>query len=105
MAQAGLVGKWHRDEVSNFKMKQSAAQRREGQEEVLNMGQNRVTVKPLALDHLQVYKFFSCAGHSYTKPVCWNGIWYQYFPVEQCSILWTGLIDSHSTIGSFFSLV
>lgn len=55
MAQAGLVGKWHRDEVSNFKMKQSAGHGRDDQEEGLNVGQKRVTVKPLSLDHLQVY--------------------------------------------------
>lgn len=56
MAQAGLVGKWHRHEVSNFKMKQGAGQGREDQEG-LNVDQKQMTVKPLSLDHLQVYKF------------------------------------------------
>lgn len=46
MVHAGLVGKWHLDEVT--KMKQSASQNKG------TVGQERVGVRPLALDHLQV---------------------------------------------------
>lgn len=55
MVEAGLVDKWHRDEVTNFKMKLTADQRRkESLEAGTNEGQVRVAIKPLALDHLQV---------------------------------------------------
>lgn len=55
MVEAGLVGKWHRDEVTNFKMKQTGSQgREESQGAGMNEGQVRVAIKPLALDHLQV---------------------------------------------------
>lgn len=47
MVHAGLVGKWHLDEVT--KMKQSASQKKG-----TVVGQGRVEVRPLALDHLQV---------------------------------------------------
>lgn len=47
MVHAGLVGKWHLDEVT--KMKQSASQDKE-----TVIGEERVGVRPLALDHLQV---------------------------------------------------
>ncbi|KAK3896053.1 hypothetical protein Pcinc_000240 [Petrolisthes cinctipes] len=46
MVHAGLVSKWHMDEVN--KIKQNA-----GQKEGTYVGQGRVGVRPLALDHLQ----------------------------------------------------
>ncbi|KAK4311516.1 hypothetical protein Pmani_016984 [Petrolisthes manimaculis] len=55
MIQAGLVGKWHKDEVTNFKMKQSTNKGTgDGQQgEGVNVGQGRIAVRALALDHLQ----------------------------------------------------
>ncbi|KAK4313216.1 hypothetical protein Pmani_015393 [Petrolisthes manimaculis] len=52
MVQSGLVDKWHRDEVT--KLKQSADKRMdEGQGGKSSVREEGVTVKPLALDHLQ----------------------------------------------------
>lgn len=66
MVEAGLVDKWHRDEVTNFKMKQTASQgKEESQGAGTNEGQVRVAIKPLALDHLQVrYTYLSGSLHS-----------------------------------------
>ncbi|KAK4313235.1 hypothetical protein Pmani_015412 [Petrolisthes manimaculis] len=47
MVHAGLVSKWHMDEVN--KIKQNT-----GQKEGTYVGQGRIGVRPLALDHLQV---------------------------------------------------
>lgn len=54
MVQAGLVYKWHRDEMT--KLVQNTGQgRKEGQDSgSANKGQESVAGKPLALDHLQV---------------------------------------------------
>lgn len=56
MVQAGLVGKWHRDEVTSFKMKQSS-----GKGKGTNVGQGRVSVRALAIDHLQVLYYYVVA--------------------------------------------
>ncbi|KAK3878600.1 hypothetical protein Pcinc_016781 [Petrolisthes cinctipes] len=54
MVQAGLVDKWHRDEVTNFMMKQSSEQsKQKDQTQETEVGQGRVAVRSLALDHLQ----------------------------------------------------
>ncbi|KAK4313243.1 hypothetical protein Pmani_015420 [Petrolisthes manimaculis] len=54
MVQAGLVDKWHRDEVTNFKLKQSAGQeRQQHQGEKTDVRGDRMLVRPLSLDHLQ----------------------------------------------------
>ncbi|KAK3864236.1 hypothetical protein Pcinc_030056 [Petrolisthes cinctipes] len=54
MVQAGLVDKWHRDEVTNFKLKQSAGQeRQQDQGEKTDVRGDRMLVRPLSLDHLQ----------------------------------------------------
>ncbi|KAK3852277.1 hypothetical protein Pcinc_041131 [Petrolisthes cinctipes] len=53
MVQAGLVGKWSKDEVA--KIKQISVQgEKESQEKAGNVGQDGLAAKPLALDHLQV---------------------------------------------------
>lgn len=56
MVQSGLVGKWHRDEVT--KLKQSAG-RGKDEEQGGSTSERRegVSVKPLALDHIQVSCF------------------------------------------------
>lgn len=55
MVQSGLVGKWHRDEVT--KIKQSASQLKEDRQDGgrMNVEQGSVAGRPLALDHLQVH--------------------------------------------------
>ncbi|KAK4313240.1 hypothetical protein Pmani_015417 [Petrolisthes manimaculis] len=54
MVQAGLVDKWHRDEVTNFMMKQSSEQSKpKDQTQETEVGQGSVAVRSLALDHLQ----------------------------------------------------
>ncbi|KAK3881646.1 hypothetical protein Pcinc_013923 [Petrolisthes cinctipes] len=54
MVESGLVDKWHRDEVTNFIIQQTASQGKgEDQGAGTNMGQVRVAIKPLSLDHLQ----------------------------------------------------
>lgn len=55
LVQAGLVGKWHRDEV--IRLKQSARKEREESQGggLMNLEHERGTFKPLTLDHLQVY--------------------------------------------------
>ncbi|KAK4313236.1 hypothetical protein Pmani_015413 [Petrolisthes manimaculis] len=52
MVQAGLVDKWHRDELTN--MKQSSEQSKpKDQTQETEVGQGSVAVRSLALDHLQ----------------------------------------------------
>lgn len=53
MVQTGLVGKWHKDEVNNFKMKQNINKGRV-ESQVYGVNMRQVTVRPLAMDHLQV---------------------------------------------------
>lgn len=53
------MDKWHKDEVTYFRIKQSSgpgSQENEGEE--MNLGQSRLVVRPLALDHLQVQFLF-----------------------------------------------
>lgn len=71
LVQAGLVDKWHGDEVTKFK--QSAVQRKEeSQEGESNEDGGRVTVKPLMIEHLQVLKnILENLSHSLT--------YYNYF--------------------------
>lgn len=51
MRQSGLVEKWYNDEVAKLQKNE------QGQGGGTNVGQERVTSKPLALDHLQVQFF------------------------------------------------
>ncbi|KAK4313239.1 hypothetical protein Pmani_015416 [Petrolisthes manimaculis] len=54
MVESGLVDKWHRDEVTNFIIQQTASQGKgEDQGPGTNMGLVRVAIQPLSLDHLQ----------------------------------------------------
>ncbi|KAK4313214.1 hypothetical protein Pmani_015391 [Petrolisthes manimaculis] len=53
MVQAGLVGKWSKDEVAKIK-KISDQGEKESQGKSGNVGQDGLAAKPLALDHLQV---------------------------------------------------
>lgn len=53
-----MVIKWHKDEVA--KVKQNAGQGSEKtQTEVTNVRKRGVPTTPLALDHLQVFSYFS----------------------------------------------
>lgn len=51
MRQSGLVEKWYNDEVAKLQKNE------QGHGGGTNVGQERVTSKPLALDHLQVQFF------------------------------------------------
>lgn len=55
LVHAGLVGKWHRDEV--IRLKQSARKEREESQRggQMILEHESGTFKPLTLDHLQVY--------------------------------------------------
>lgn len=55
LVHAGLVGKWHRDEV--IRLKQSARKEREESQDggQMNLEHESGSFKPLTLDHLQVY--------------------------------------------------
>ncbi|KAK3864235.1 hypothetical protein Pcinc_030055, partial [Petrolisthes cinctipes] len=69
MVQAGLVDKWHRDEVTNFMMKQSSEQiKQKDQTQETEVGQGRVAVRSLALDHLQTSQHSDVViVHDYTN--------------------------------------